>query len=72
MRAVAAGDMPVVASGAFSTFARFVVAFGLAGVFADLTMELDHLHTHSGWAVLSRRLGALFLIDSVCRLRASR
>ncbi len=40
--AVPAGNMPVVASGAFCTFASFVVAFSLAGVLADLTVEFYH------------------------------
>ncbi len=43
--AVAAGNVPVVASGAFSASAGFVVAFGLAAVLADLTMELDHMRS---------------------------
>ncbi len=45
MFAVASDHVPVVATGAFHTFAGLVVAFGLAGVFADLAVKLNHQDT---------------------------
>ncbi len=39
---VTASKMPVVASRTFRTFAGLIVAFGLAGMFADLAVEFDH------------------------------
>ncbi len=43
---VAAGNMPVVASGAFCACAGFVIAFGLAGVLTDLTVEFYQRFTY--------------------------
>lgn len=40
---IAAGNMPVITSGAFCAFASFIIAFSLTGMLADLTVELDHI-----------------------------
>ena len=42
---VAAGNMPVVTSSAFGTSARLVVAFSLARVLTNLTVEFYHRST---------------------------
>ena len=65
--AVAGDNVPVVAAGAFHAFACFVVAFGLAGVFTDLAVVLNHPDTFrlgaAFWrlALLSYRFRTLFL-----------
>ncbi len=59
---VAAGNVPVVAAGTFAALTEFVVAFGLAGVFAGLAVELDHAITiRGGTRGFKSMLDVLFL-----------